>query len=72
MKKKVICCIPYICCSISIVVFSLDFLNLPSHLGIEVANVNWDLNIGLLTNLIVVTLFTSLDKGTQPFVVCDG
>lgn len=68
MKKKVIRCIPYICCSISIVVFSLDFLNLPSHLGIEVANVNWDLNIGLLTNLIVVTLFSItyeiLDKRT--------
>ena len=68
MKKKVICCIPYICCSISIVVFSLDVLNLPSHLGIEVANVNWDLNIGLLTNLIVVTLFSItyeiLDKRT--------
>lgn len=68
MKKKVIRCIPYICCCISIVVFLLDVLNLPSHLGIEVSNVNWDLNIGLLTNLIVVTLFSItyeiLDKRT--------
>ena len=68
MKKKVIRCIPYICCCISIVVFLLDLLNLPSHLGIEVSNINWDLNIGLLTNLIVVTLFSItyeiLDKRT--------
>ena len=68
MKKKVIRCIPYICCCISIVVFLLDVLNLPSHLGIEVSNINWDLNIGLLTNLVVVTLFSItyeiLDKRT--------
>ena len=68
MKKKVIRCISYICCCISIVVFLLDVLNLPSHLEIEVSNINWDLNIGLLTNLIVVTLFSItyeiLDKRT--------
>ena len=49
----------------------LDELQKQILLGIESRGF-WIAFWGSLILLIVQMIFTSLDKGTQPFVVCDG
>lgn len=58
MKDKTI--INYIILFIIVSVISLfvDYINIPSLLGLKIKNMNWEFSMGLLNIIVVISLFT--------------
>lgn len=63
MKKDIVIFI-----SIITSLIILDYFNLPSLLGVEMSNLNWDFCVGILNSIIVIVLFVityrTLDERT--------
>lgn len=57
-----------LCIVLSIILTVLDYINLPSIVGLKMTNINWDFLIGILNCIIVIVLYVitykTLDKRT--------